>query len=199
MPGVIYVILIVIALSARWFWRYFHAPHTAGHSQVSFTQLILVAVLTVFLSDARAGKSRCTKVIFIWAVRDSSRSPPIPSPIPPTHRPHPPGHVSWISKALKQALELAPPSLKIAVQIYVTAGEPPATSEKAYDDDSVHNENEAGGSDEKGSPAPSLSDFSAVSFNAGRPDLRAILRDEVAVAAGRMSVTGACGAGLGGA
>ena len=60
-----------------------------------------------------------------------------------------PGHVSWISKALKQALELAPPSLKISVQIYVTAGEPPATSEKAYDDDSVHND--ASGSDEKGS------------------------------------------------
>ena len=100
-----------------------------------------------------------------------------------------PGHVSWISKALKQALELAPPSLKISVQIYVTAGEPPATSEKAYDDDSVHND--ASGSDEKGSPAPSLSDFSAVSFNAGRPDLRTILRDEVAVATGRTSVTGA--------
>ena len=97
--------------------------------------------------------------------------------------------MSWISKALKQALELAPPSLKISVQIYVTAGEPPATSEKAYDDDSVHND--ASGSDEKGSSAPSLSDFSAVSFNAGRPDLRTILRDEVAVATGRMSVTGA--------
>ena len=100
--------------------------------------------------------------------------------------------MSWISKALKQALELAPPSLRISVQIYVTAGEPPATSEKAYDDDSVHNDASGAGSDEKGSPAPSLADFSAVSFHAGRPDLRAILRDEVAVTSGRMSVTGAC-------
>ena len=32
------------------------------------------------LSDARAGKSRCTKVIFIWAVRDSSMSFLVPSP-----------------------------------------------------------------------------------------------------------------------
>ncbi|KAI0725205.1 iron reductase [Fomitopsis betulina] len=139
----------------------------SGGSGVTFTLPTLLGIV----DDARAGKSRCTKVIFIWAIRDSS-------------------HVSWISKALKQALELAPPSLKISVQIYVTAGEPPVTSEKAYDDDSVHND--ASGSDEKGSPAPSLADFSAVSFNAGRPDLRAILRDEASVATGRMSVT-VCG------
>lgn len=128
-------------------------------------------------------------MIFIWAIRDSSTSLPVLTATPRS-RVTITGHVSWISKALKQALELAPPSLKISVQIYVTAGEPPVTSEKAYDDDSVHND--ASGSDEKGSPAPSLADFSAVSFNAGRPDLRAILRDEASVATGRMSVTGAC-------
>ncbi|KZT71201.1 iron reductase [Daedalea quercina L-15889] len=138
----------------------------SGGSGVTFTLPTLLGIV----DDARAGKSRCSRVVFIWAIRDRS-------------------HTEWVSKALKQALELAPPSLTISIQIYVTAGEPPVTSDKAYDDDSVHN---SAGSEEKGTPTPSLSDFSAVSFGAGRPDLRVILRDEVAVTTGRMSVT-VCG------
>ena len=100
------------------------------------------------------------------------------------------GHVGWISKALMQALELAPPSLTISIQIYVTSGEPPATSERAYDDDSVHDG--SSGSQEKKSAAASLSDYSAVTFYNGRPDLCAVLRDEVSLTTGRMSVTGEC-------
>ncbi|KZT71188.1 iron reductase [Daedalea quercina L-15889] len=140
----------------------------SGGSGVAFTLPALLGIV----NDVRAGNSRCTKVVFIWAIRDQS-------------------HVEWISKVLKQAIELAPPSLAISIQIYVTAGEPPVTSEKAYDDDSIHESSDVA-SQEKGTPASSLSDFAAVSFNAGRPDLSAILRDEVAVTTGRMSVT-VCG------
>ncbi|KAH9918057.1 iron reductase [Fomitopsis serialis] len=143
---------------------------TTGRCQCGSGVTFTLPTLLGIVNDVRAGKSRCTKVVFIWAIRDQS-------------------HSEWISKALKQVLELTPPSLKIFIQIYVTAGEPPVTSEKAYDDDSVHN---SSGSEDKGTPAASLSDFTAVSFNTGRPDLRAILRDEVAVTTGRMSVT-VCG------
>ncbi|KAH9838053.1 iron reductase [Rhodofomes roseus] len=139
----------------------------SGGSGVTFTLPTLLGIV----NDVRAGKSRCTKIVFIWAIRDQS-------------------HVEWISKALKQALELAPPTLKISIQIYVTAGEPPVTSEKAYDDDSVHEG--SGSSQEKDTPTPSLSEFTAVSLHTGRPDLRSILRDEVSVTTGRMSVT-VCG------
>lgn len=100
------------------------------------------------------------------------------------------GHVEWISKALMQALELAPPSFTISIQIYVTSGEPPVTSERAYDDDSIHDN--SSGSQEKKSTATSLSDYSAVTFYNGRPDLCAVLRDEVSLTTGRMSVTGEC-------
>lgn len=102
------------------------------------------------------------------------------------------GHIDWVSKALQQALELAPPFLDISVRIYVTSGEPlPVTNQRAFDDDSIHEGGSDAHSGEKSSAVISLLDFSAVQVSSGRPDLHALLRDEVAAVSGRLSVSGA--------
>ncbi|KZT06684.1 iron reductase [Laetiporus sulphureus 93-53] len=141
----------------------------AGGSGISFT----LSTFLGLIDKVRAGKSACRKVVFIWAIREAS-------------------HIEWVSKALKQALELTPPSLNVNILIHVTAGEPlPVASEKAYDDDSVHDDS-ASKSQEKGSATISLLDYSAVQLFPGRPDLHALLRNEVATATGCLSVT-VCG------
>ncbi|EED82571.1 hypothetical iron reductase [Postia placenta Mad-698-R] len=142
----------------------------AGGSGVTYTLSTFLGVV----NDVRAGKSACRKLVWIWAIRDSS-------------------HIDWVSKALQQALELAPPFLDISVRIYVTSGEPlPVTNQRAFDDDSIHEGGSDAHSGEKSSAVISLLDFSAVQVSSGRPDLHALLRDEVAAVSGRLSVS-VCG------
>lgn len=92
-----------------------------------------------------------------------------------------------MSKALQEALELAPPDLSISIRIYVTSGELPVSHQK-FDFESAHNGDSD--SDTKSSAVTSLLDLSAVQLCSGRPDLHILLRDEVATASGRLSVSG---------
>ncbi|PCH37152.1 iron reductase [Wolfiporia cocos MD-104 SS10] len=141
----------------------------AGGSGVSYTLSTFLSVV----NNVRAGKSVCRKVVWIWAIRDAS-------------------HIDWVSRALTQALELAPGYLSVNIWIYITSGEPlPVTNQQAYDDDSVHN-GPGSNSGEKSTAVVSLLDYSAIQLNSGRPDLHALLRDEVAQNSRTMSVT-VCG------
>jgi len=70
----------------------------SGGSGVSFT----LATLSDTVNRVRDGRSKCRRIVFIWAVRDASQ-------------------MEWISRALGDALETAPASLDISVLVHVTA------------------------------------------------------------------------------
>ncbi len=99
------------------------------------------------------------------------------------------GHVDWVSKALTKALELAPTGLEIAIRIYITSQTSDQAEDKAWkEDDSIHS---ADGTLVRRSRPSSLFDFPAVQVIQGRPDIGALLQDEIDNGAGRLSVTGA--------
>ncbi|OJT05986.1 Ferric/cupric reductase transmembrane component 2 [Trametes pubescens] len=140
----------------------------AGGSGVSFSLSTFLGVL----SHVQNGKSRCRKLVFIWSIREAS-------------------HIEWVSKALTEALELAPAGLDISIRLFVTSGSTPGLvpADSWNEDDSVHSSE--GTATGKSRPS-SLLNFSAVQVSQGRPDLPALLRAEVDANVGRLSVT-VCG------
>ncbi|KAH9855456.1 iron reductase [Lenzites betulinus] len=141
----------------------------AGSSGVTFTLSTFLGVL----SHVKSGKSRCRKLIFVWCIRDAS-------------------HIEWISQALARALELAPANIDIAVRIYVTSqnGESVPREGSWAEEESLH-------SSENASPVTktrpsSLLNSEAVQVFPGRPDLAALLHEQIEVNTGRLSVT-VCG------
>ena len=112
-----------------------------------------------------------------------------------------------MSKALSKALELAPPEVEVSIRIFVTGKASAAAAEadarQCNEDDSVHSSEGSASHKEGKAHTPSLLSYPAVAVAQGRPDLPALLREEVDTNAGRMSVTGeinlpcfhACGKG----
>jgi hypothetical protein len=109
-------------------------------------------------------------------------------------------HIHWIDDVLIRALRLAPPSLSISIHIHVT-GAPttiqtlpqpsgPNDDAKPVRDDSRSDAVESQDGTDMKISNNSLFALESVKLAHGRPDLRAILRDEVKTATGRMSVSG---------
>lgn len=93
-------------------------------------------------------------------------------------------HLGWISDTLLKAIELAPPSLKVDIRIYVTGR---AVTRGSSDD----GESISSGSDsEKKEELANVLAHSSVSLFERRPDIGTILREEAEGTNGRMSVTG---------
>ncbi|RPD78372.1 hypothetical protein L226DRAFT_481122 [Lentinus tigrinus ALCF2SS1-7] len=138
----------------------------AGGSGVSLAISMFLGVV----SDVQNGKSRTRKVVFIWSIRDAKQ-------------------MEWIAKPLVNALERAPPSLEIAIRIFVTGGQ------KA-DQMPLMNNNDSDSmySMERSMRPRMLADFPSVQVTPGRPDIPKMLKDEVTGATGRLSVT-VCGSG----
>ncbi|KAH9896466.1 iron reductase [Cubamyces lactineus] len=143
----------------------------AGGSGVSFTLSTFLGVL----SHVQDRKSKCRRLVFVWSIRDAN-------------------HIEWVSKTLTKALELAPSDIEISIRIFVTSGKVPElaqTETRSFnEDDSVHSSSD-GTAIGKSRPS-SLLNFSVVQVSQGRPDLRALLREEVDANTGRLSVT-VCG------
>ncbi|KAF8436560.1 ferric reductase NAD binding domain-containing protein [Boletus edulis BED1] len=119
-------------------------------------------ILPVFLDaieEARKGSIQCRRLVFIWAVRDTS-------------------HVQWISDALYRANALTPTWLTVSIRIFVTRGGLPF-SEDSIDPELTPDKESA----HLWVIPPS------VRMEYGRPDLKATLRGEVSTAIGSMSVT----------
>ncbi|KAI0746278.1 iron reductase [Daedaleopsis nitida] len=145
----------------------------AGGSGVTFTLSTFLAVL----SNVQNKKSRCRKLVFVWSIRDAS-------------------HIEWISNALTKALELAPSELEIVIRIYVTdrsssLGSALNQIRSWNEDDSIHSSEGTSTAGKHSRPA-SLLNFSAVQVSQGRPDLPALLQDQIDANTGRLSVT-VCG------
>ncbi|KAG2138486.1 ferric reductase NAD binding domain-containing protein [Suillus clintonianus] len=150
----------------------------AGGSGVSYTLPVLLDII----ERVRNGQSSCSRVVFIWSIRSVD-------------------HIHWIDEVLIRALRLAPPSLSISIHIHVTGA--PSTIETLPQSYSPKDEKRA--RDDSGSDIMELQDGKVVEINNDslfaiesvklaheRPDLWAILRDEVKATTGRMSVS-VCG------
>lgn len=157
----------------------------AGGSGVSFSLSTFLGVL----SHVQNGKSQCRKLVFIWSIRDASEWCQPCATLTSANLFS--GHIEWVSKALTEALELAPQGLDIFIRLFVTSGSAPGLvpADTWNEDDSIHSSVE-GTAIGKSRPS-SLLNFSAVQVSQGRPDLPALLRSEVDANVGRLSVTGA--------
>ncbi|KAI0675094.1 iron reductase [Trametes maxima] len=141
----------------------------AGGSGIS----LALSMFLGLVSDVQKGKSRCRKVVFIWSIRDYKQ-------------------LDWISRAMSEALEVAPEALDIRIRIFVTGHlrEPDQAPLMNEDESSVLSGSETPTSTSMSRP---LRTFTAVQITQGRPELGKLLKDEVATTiGGRMSVT-VCG------
>ncbi|KIJ58174.1 hypothetical protein HYDPIDRAFT_119859 [Hydnomerulius pinastri MD-312] len=123
-------------------------------------------ILPIFLSvieAVRNGSSNCRRVVFIWAIRDTD-------------------HLHWIEDALYRVHELAPSSLNVSIQIFVTREN---IARRESDSMKLASQDQSGGND-------GILAATWLKIEAGRPDVKAILKDEVSWASGRMSVS-VCG------
>ncbi|KAG0697523.1 ferric reductase NAD binding domain-containing protein [Suillus ampliporus] len=149
----------------------------AGGSGVSYTLPFLLDII----EGVRNGKSSCSRVVFVWSIRNAD-------------------HIHWIDETLIRALQLVPPSLSISIHIHVTGS--PATAESlshcSIDDAKPVCEHLPSETVvlQDGKPIvkskDSLFAIESVKLQSGRPNLPAMLRGEVEMATGRMSVS-VCG------
>ncbi|KAL0948175.1 hypothetical protein HGRIS_010786 [Hohenbuehelia grisea] len=139
----------------------------AGGSGVAHT-------LPVFLDTierVRHDKSVCSRLVFIWSIRDIS-------------------HVNWVSDTLYKGLLLAPPGLDIIIRISVTGQIPDVLT--WGDDDSMHSTPPETPSSQKTIEPLGLLSMQSIQISNGRPDLKALLRQEAESTDGRMVVS-VCG------
>ena len=174
----------------RWFWCCFYLAVIPWY----FTVNIFLHLSNLFLflsftySRARSGKNTCQKVLFLWAIRDTgtfiqwlhlSRLLTIHTPL---------DHINWIANNLAPALENLPPSISVAVQLYITR----ITAAAQGLDESPKDKEIC--SEAMITPDSHLystilqSPF--VQVHQGRPNLKKLISNEIGEATGRISING---------
>ncbi|EGN94612.1 hypothetical protein SERLA73DRAFT_188592 [Serpula lacrymans var. lacrymans S7.3] len=150
----------------------------AGGSGISYTLPNFLDVI----EKVRDGKSICRRVVFVWSIREND-------------------HLYWIDDTLIKAIQLAPPHLAVDIRIHVTGARTTvAPLEQAYGDDdteSIHSDSRSEIAEHEYNEVvdkskDSILAMSAVRVENGRPNLDGILKEEVGMATGRMSVS-VCG------
>ncbi|GLB45169.1 putative ferric reductase NAD binding domain [Lyophyllum shimeji] len=136
----------------------------AGGSGVAFTLPLLLDLI----HRAKRDDAICTRVVFVWAIRDAS-------------------HIDWIAEALVPAIAVAPPEISISIRVHVTGVKDDAQS---WDDDSAEGDEEVKVGKE--SSRAKGHQYPGISMEQGRPDLKRLLDDEIHQASGDMSVN-VCG------
>ncbi|KAJ8584984.1 hypothetical protein M405DRAFT_844820 [Rhizopogon salebrosus TDB-379] len=105
-----------------------------------------------------------------------------------------PAHVQWIEEALFKAVQLVPPSLTVSIRIFVTGAAKAQINLSSEDilalSTSLEKNNAPAHSVAEADPSPSL--LGGVELNNGRPNLDALLKEEISITSGRMSVS-VCG------
>ncbi|KAK0489535.1 FAD-binding domain-containing protein [Armillaria luteobubalina] len=134
----------------------------AGGSGVAFTLPLLLDVLR----QCKAGKPPCSRVLFVWAIRDAN-------------------HISWISELLHGALD-GVSNIEVDIYIYITEGTQEAEGE--WDDNLVNMDpedkaEELPTSSQAGISDPNISRFVTISQRQ-RPDLTGIIDRELNVCSG---------------
>ncbi|KAG1779947.1 ferric reductase NAD binding domain-containing protein [Suillus placidus] len=145
----------------------------AGGSGISYTLPVFLSVI----ERVRKGKSSCKRVVFIWSIRGA-------------------GYVQWIEEALIKAVQLAPPSLTVSIRIFNTGSE--STVQPIEENSSLSDPTDKKGAPEQvlirkaSSTSSMLLSLRGVKMECGRSDLDALLKEEVSMASGSMSVS-VCG------
>ncbi|KAF8607662.1 hypothetical protein BDV93DRAFT_603451 [Ceratobasidium sp. AG-I] len=137
----------------------------AGGSGVSYTLPLLIDLAR----QVQLGNAVARRALFVWVVRDRS-------------------HVAWISNLLLEAVQSCPSTLELDIRIHVTqhmvnvvlpnASTPSMDAMTPVEDKS--------GNFEKSST--SLSHFESVKVVGGRPDIHALIDEEISCSTGRVSV-----------
>ncbi|KAG1880529.1 ferric reductase NAD binding domain-containing protein [Suillus tomentosus] len=138
----------------------------AGGSGISYTLPVLLSVI----EQVRKGKSSCKRVVFIWSIRQA-------------------GYVQWIEEALIKAVQLAPPSLTVSIRIFNTGS--PSMTRSMEEVSGLSNSIPTEKNVTFEQTSSMLLSLRGVKMS-GRSDLDALLKDEVSMASGRMSVS-VCG------
>ncbi|KAF8068614.1 ferric reductase NAD binding domain-containing protein [Lyophyllum atratum] len=148
----------------------------AGGSGVVFT---LPLLLDLLLRSKRSNPACCTRIVFIWAIRDIE-------------------HINWISESIRRALQGVPSSVIVHIRAFVTAVaddvqawddvSPATSSTSAVNDTGM----KAGSSSPVSSSDPQLPDTEIMKVQSGRPNLSKILDEEILCAGGPISVN-VCG------
>lgn len=103
-------------------------------------------------------------------------------------------YVQWIEEALIKAVQLAPPYLTVSIRIFDTGSS--STAQSMDEDSSPSNPTEKNGTHEQvvtrktSSTSSMLFSLRGVKMERGRSDLDALLKEEVSMASGSMSVSG---------
>ncbi|KAG2359762.1 ferric reductase NAD binding domain-containing protein [Suillus spraguei] len=140
----------------------------AGGSGVSYTLPVFLSVI----ESVRKGRSSCKRVVFIWSIRDAE-------------------YIQWIEEALIKAIQLSPPSLALSIRIFDTGF--PSAKQSLEEDSSLSNSTEKGSVEQAETRKSSmLLSSRGVRMESGRPDLDALLKEEVSRTSGSMSVS-VCG------
>ncbi|KAH9475881.1 putative ferric reductase transmembrane component [Psilocybe cubensis] len=146
----------------------------AGGSGIAFTLPLLLDVL----SRAKRNQHVCQKVTFIWAIRDTDQ-------------------LKWIEEELLSSLEDLPESISISLQFFITSvlENPQQQSWQAESTSDVNDHHVV----EVKTPSSSSShsgskilDLSCSKLEHGRPDLTTIIKDEIAIGTGPISIN-VCG------
>ena len=97
-------------------------------------------------------------------------------------------HVQWVKEALMKAVRLAPPSLTISLRIFITSLSTAGSelSDPTLCENKSTSETIMTGKD---SFSP-LSSLPGAKMEYGRPNLDALLKEEISSTSGRMSVSG---------
>ncbi|EIW85649.1 iron reductase [Coniophora puteana RWD-64-598 SS2] len=140
----------------------------AGGTGVAHTLPVLLGIVEA----ARNNTSRCTRVSFIWAVRD-------------------PNHIEPVEHALARAIKLAPPGLAVAIRIHVTGASAPSTAVTSRTISITDDASAATAAALTSNPVQeksALAALDAVRVEYGRPDLQTLLSEETSATDERIFV-----------
>ncbi|QRV87582.1 Ferric reductase like transmembrane component [Ceratobasidium sp. AG-Ba] len=138
----------------------------SGGSGISYTLPLFVDLI----NQVRTGKAAARRALFVWTVRDRS-------------------HVEWVSRILYAALQDCPSALQLDVRIHVTQpGVPVLVQDKGSSESSTPIEAKPSPFEHKDKSTVSLESFTSAKVITGRPDISALLSEELESAIGQVSV-----------
>lgn len=150
----------------------------------------------LFLRQTRKSKAACRKIIFIWAIREKGKISTGTACGREAHRPL--VHINWVSQDLMTALDKKPVNLEIDVRVFITGMQSTVDNLPSLEMDAKTMELRAS-SGYNATPSPDSASLKsetkeyamdAFKIGVGRPDLTALLKEELSLCHGSVAVSG---------
>ncbi|KAF8881834.1 ferric reductase NAD binding domain-containing protein [Gymnopilus junonius] len=141
----------------------------AGGSGVTFTLPLFLSLI----KRAKQNEATCSKLTFVWVIRDADQ-------------------IKWLEGVLSSAIEDLPATISVSIKLYVTSvlDDPETFEEDDSSKDSIEEEKmPSTGSSQDNSK---LLESSLTSLDQGRPDVNALIQDEIMADTGPISIN-VCG------